>query len=179
MWEHTKTCLKQGDISLPFPASLKGWEDDIKQWPRVTYSRIFSYFIESVASDGEAMNNLKGSEGYQYLHSNKVGRVLHKAIGDYVYLKADVEPSQRLNVSHHQAWVLVLALTGEIQTAGCSCIAGQGRSCSHAGAILWKVSPCNVRPICLGKLGKCIVFCSFLYLIWTIRVLNKASIHID
>ena len=39
------------------------------------------------------MNNLKSSEAYQYLHSNKVGRVLLKEVGhNLIFLKADVEP---------------------------------------------------------------------------------------
>ena len=124
---------------MPDGQSSPGWEDDLKKWPQITYTSIFSYFINSVATDGEAMNNLKSSESYQYLHSNKVGRVLIKEVGhNLVYLKADIEPSQSLKVPHHRSWVLVSS-AGEIQTAGCSCVAGPGPSCSHAGAILWKV----------------------------------------
>ena len=68
----------------------------MKKWPKITYSRIFSYFLNSAALDGEAMNNLKSSEAYQYLQSNKVGRVLLKEIAglNLIYLKADIEPSQ-------------------------------------------------------------------------------------
>lgn len=110
----------------------------MKKWPRITYGSIFSYFVESLASDGEAMDNLKSSEAYQYLHSNKVGRVLVKTVDKYIYLKADIEPSQSLKSPYHQAWV-VTTEAGEVQPAGCSCIAGLQRSCSHA-AVLWKVS---------------------------------------
>ncbi len=77
---------------------------------------MFSYFVDSVACDGKAISNLKSSEAYQYLHSSKVGCVLFKDVGnDFVYLKAYVEPSQSLNVSHHKAWVLV-SMSGVIQT---------------------------------------------------------------
>lgn len=140
MWEHNHNELKKGETSVPLPSAVDGWEDDVKKWPRITYGSIFSYFVASVACDGTAMSNLKSSEAYQYLHSDKVGRVLFKDVGnDLVYLKADVEPSQSLHVAHHKAWVLA-SVTGEVQTAGCSCIAGPGRSCSHAAALLWKVS---------------------------------------
>ena len=52
------------------------------------------------------MNGLKSSEAYQYLHSNKLRRILLMDVGhNLVYLlyilKADVEPSQSLNVPHH------------------------------------------------------------------------------
>ena len=141
MWEHQLSDLKRDNLTIPLPSHIEGWEDDMKKWPKITYSCIFSYFVNSVATDGEAMNNIKSSEAYQYLHSNKVGPVLLKEVVGHnlIYLKADVEPSQSLKVPHHRAWVLVSA-SGEIQTAGCSCIAGKGRSCSHAAAILWKVN---------------------------------------
>ncbi len=126
------TELIKDSISIPVPSLTEEWKDDLKKWPRITYSSIFSYFVDSVACDGKAMSNLKSSEAYQYLHNNKVGRVLFKDVGnDFVYLKADVDPSQSLNVSHHKAWVLV-STSVVIQMAGCSC--------SHAAAVMWKVS---------------------------------------
>ena len=48
----------------------------MKKWPKITYRSIFSYFLNSADLDREAMNNLKSSEAYHYLRSNKVGRVL-------------------------------------------------------------------------------------------------------
>ena len=96
-----------------------------------------AYFVESMSCDSQAMMNLKSIEAYQYLHSEKVGQVWLKEITeDLVYLKAKIEPSQSLKTTHHKAWVLV-SKTGVIQTAGCLCIAGLGRS---AAALLWKVS---------------------------------------
>ncbi len=155
MWEHKLNKLKKGEIIVPFPSAVDGWEDDIKKWPRITYGNIFSYFVDSVACDGKAMSNLKSSEAYQYLYSDKVGRVLFKDVGnDLVYLKADIEPSQSLHISHHKARVLA-SVTGEVQTAGCSCIAGPGHSCSHAAALMWKVS--KVRKIKGSKIVYCIV----------------------
>lgn len=143
---------------LPLPSSVTDWEDEVKKWPRITYASIFSYIIGAVDSDGEAMNNLKSAEAYQYLHSNKVGPVLIKSVGhDMVYLKADVEPSQTLTVPHHQAWVLA-QMSGEVQTAGCSCIAGPGRSCSHATAIMWKVC-CKLSVEALSYHNLCISLC--------------------
>ena len=94
MWEQ----LRQDSITISLPNNIEGWEDDVKKLPRITYSSRFSYFLNSAASDGEAMNSLKSSEVYQCLHSNKVGYVLLKEIVGHnlIYLKADVEPSQSL-----------------------------------------------------------------------------------
>jgi len=46
-------------------------------------------------------------------------------------------------------------VTGEVQTAGCSCIAGPGCSCSHAAALLLKVS--KIRIIKATEMYYCIV----------------------
>lgn len=139
-WEHGATTLTGDDgVTLPHPHCVQNWEDNMQTWPSVTYSKICAYFIESMAIDGKAMDNLKASEAYQYLHSSKVNRVLSYKHNCFVYLKAMVEPSQSLNNTWHNAWVLVTD-SGDVKTAGCSCVAGPGRSCSHAAAILWKVT---------------------------------------
>lgn len=85
MWEQ----LRQDSITISLPNNIEGWEDDVKKLPRITYSSRFSYFLNSAASDGEAMNSLKSSEVYQCLHSNKVGYVLLKEIVGHnlIYLK--------------------------------------------------------------------------------------------
>ena len=67
---------------------------------------------------------------------------------DLVFLKADVLPSQS-KTSVHSAWVFATSSV-IIKTFGCSCIAGQGKSCSHAAVILWKVS-CAKEWLCLSR----------------------------
>ena len=57
---------------------------------------------------------------------------------DFIFLKAEVEHSQSINKSKHLAWVMTRPI-GIIETVGCSCIAGLGKLCSHAAAVIWKV----------------------------------------
>lgn len=136
-WEETIHTLKSsGGICLPHPRDVSEWGDDMKQWPQITYGDIFNYFVLSLGVDGSAMRNFKSTEAYQYLHSGKVGRVLVHLEEEYVFLKASVSPSQA-STSSHLAWVLATS-NGAVETTGCTCIAGLGRSCSHAAAILWK-----------------------------------------
>lgn len=138
-WEYGETSLQRSDgLILPHPSSPLMWVDDMKKWPEVTYGDIFNYFVLSQGVDGASMKNYKSTEAYQYLHSGKVGRVLLHSEGDFVFLKANVHPSQSSSPCH-SAWVL-LSKQGSVETTGCSCIAGLGRSCSHAASILWKVS---------------------------------------
>ena len=73
MWEHNLTELKNGNIIIPLPSAVTAWEDEVKKWPRITYSSIFSYFIESVSCDGKAMMNLKTSEASSIYTARKSG----------------------------------------------------------------------------------------------------------
>ena len=138
-WQHSLNDLTGDGITIPHPNSVQNWVDNMATWPNITYSKICAYFVDSIATDGKAMDSLKASEAYQCLHSDKVGCVISYKHDRFVYLKANVEPSQCLNSVWHNAWVLVTE-AGEVKTAGCTCVAGPGRSCSHAAAILWKVT---------------------------------------
>ena len=114
------------------------WIDDTKRWPPMDYKNIFNYLVLSEGVDGESMENYKSMDSYVHFESGKVGTVLvYEAAPGFLYLKAEVRPSQPVNNAKHTAWVLTMS--DGVETAGCECLAGRGRSCSHAGAILWKV----------------------------------------
>lgn len=140
-WLHGSDYLtSNGDntVKVPHPSTLTEWVDDMKQWPDVSYVDIVNYFVLSEGVDGEELRNYKSTEAYNYLHSNKIGKVLCKKHSEFTLLKAEVEPSQSTNKPKQLAWVMMRA-NGVIETVGCSCIAGLGKSCSHAAAIIWKV----------------------------------------
>lgn len=57
---------------------------------------------------------------------------------NFVLLKTEVRPPQRTNADFHKPWVLSSAV-GIVYKADCSCIGGGCMSCSHVGALLWKI----------------------------------------
>lgn len=84
-------------MKVPHPSTLTEWVDDMKQWPDVSY-----YFVFSEGVDGEELRNYKSTEAYNYLHSNKIGKVLcKKKKGEFTFLKAQVEHSQSTNKPKH------------------------------------------------------------------------------
>ena len=142
-WVHEPTCLKHArdGIELVHPTKVpsSAWIDDTKRWPPMDYKNIFNYLVLSEGVEGESMENYKSMDSYVYFESGKVGAVLvYEAASGFFYLKAEVTPSQSVNNAKHTAWVLTTS-DGVVETVGCECLAGRGRSCSHAGAILWKV----------------------------------------
>ncbi|XP_061582286.1 uncharacterized protein LOC133447589 [Cololabis saira] len=138
-WEHGSTTLTGAGVTLPHPSSVQDWQDDVTTCPCITTSKIISYFLQSKEIDAKAMDNLKASEEYLYVHPNKVGCVMSYKHDGFVFLKADVESSsQCVNKEEYTAWVLVTE-AGEVRTAGCSCGADPGRTCPHSFVILLKV----------------------------------------
>ncbi len=161
-WQHlTENIVKNGVFTIPHPSKVTSWADNMSIWPSITTSKIFSYFIDSMAVDGNAINNLKSSEAFQYLHSDKVGCALVHDMDSLIYLKADVQPSQSVNNSAHNAWVLVTK-TGDVETAGCTCIAGPGRS--HA------------RPPCFGRYGSPSYACIKMFVCIRVIIYNRTRV---
>ena len=54
-------------------------------------------------------------------------------------MKANVNPSQRLNDEPHTPWVAINRESISVMNAHCTCIAGLGESCTHIGALLFKI----------------------------------------
>ena len=88
------------------------------------------------------MKNRKSLEAHNQFTSGWVRTVHyypveHKSIAIF---KAEVTPSQRINDECHTPWVaLSMKDTVHVIAAHCSCMAGLGESCSHIGALLFKM----------------------------------------
>jgi hypothetical protein len=135
--------LKLDGTTEENPPSLDSanWIDDMRVWPPILYGDIWNFLVMSEAVDGAAMKNFKGLESYQYFQSRHVGIVWccrPEKEGKCVYLKTDVTPGQAVNKPNYKAWVRCDD-DGTVQTGHCTCMAGLGKSCSHIGALLWKV----------------------------------------
>ena len=114
------------------------WIDDMRSWPNLMYGDIYNYLITSKAVDGEEMKNFKSLQSYNYFQSGNVDRILHFVAPDNnIVLKANVRSSQ--TVSRTNDAYVVCTKEGTVEKAWCTCMAGLGLSCSHVGALLWKI----------------------------------------
>lgn len=90
------------------------------------------------------MRNYKSLDNFDYFKSECDDRVLHynfKHVNiheNFVLPKTEVRPSQKTNADFHKPWVLCRAVR-TVYKDDCSCIAGKFMSCSHVGALLWKI----------------------------------------
>ncbi|XP_077484740.1 uncharacterized protein LOC144094696 [Amblyomma americanum] len=142
--------LISGNLVYAHPDEIKDWTEGMLDWPELKGQDIVYYLVHSKACDHQEVRCYKSLESYNYLQSGWVGEVLlHKVNEDIVLLKEDVTPSQALKNKPHRVWVSAKK-EGEALNAGCTCMAGQARVCSHVSAVLWKVD-CAVSRGLSGK----------------------------
>ena len=91
----------------PHSSVLTEWADDVKQWPDVSYIDIVNYLTFSEGVEGRELRSYKSTEAYNYLHINKIGKVLLKKHSKFIFLKAAVEPSHSINQAKHTAWIML------------------------------------------------------------------------
>lgn len=99
--------------------------------------------IFSKAYDGKEMKSFRSLWGQNYVNSRWLGDIQSINVGQNVFLKAKVSPSQPgVGRADYHAWILI-ASDGEdsykIENASCTCPAGLGRGCSHISAIGYAV----------------------------------------
>ena len=136
----TMTSTIKETIPSVTPKDVKNeWIDDMRDWPDIQYGDIYNYLVSNKACDGLEMKNYKSMDSYNYFKSGSVGKILHHIVDDnYIIMKTDVRPSQRVRNEHHSPW-MVCHFNGTIHNGGCSCMAGKYKTCSHVGAMLWKL----------------------------------------
>ena len=117
---------------------ISTWIDDMRSWPNVMYDDIYNYLISSKAVDGQEMKNFKSLQSYNYFQSGNVRQITHCSYEDSdIMLKADVRSSQ--TVTRANEVYVHCKQDGTVVKGWCSCMAGQGHSCSYIGALLWKL----------------------------------------
>ncbi|XP_042144335.1 uncharacterized protein LOC115311463 [Ixodes scapularis] len=121
------------------PEDVTMWIDDIRLWPGIRQADIVYYLLSTQACDLKDVKAFKSLDSYNYLQCGWVGALsVHQVDEAVTYIKGQVKPSQAVNNPAKNVWVCAKN-TGEVITAGCTCMAGQARVCSHVGAVLWKV----------------------------------------
>ncbi|KAH7945383.1 hypothetical protein HPB49_010296 [Dermacentor silvarum] len=139
-----------GGRSYDHPDMVKRWLDDMREWPAVRAPDIIFYLLNSKACDLQAVKNYRSLESYNYLQSGWVGKLLvHRIDQELSYVRGEVSPSQAVSGTPRTAWICA-KMCGEVMTAGCTCMAGKGKVCSHVGAILWKID----MAVCQGLTTK-------------------------
>ncbi|KAH6945881.1 hypothetical protein HPB50_010460 [Hyalomma asiaticum] len=117
---------REDTLAYTHPDGIEDWVDDTREWPEIGQLNIAYYLVEANACDLRQVCNYKALESYNYVQSGWVGQLLAHKVNDEVVL---VKPS------------------GEVLRAGYTCVAGQGRVCSHVGAVLWKIESAVSRGL--------------------------------
>lgn len=54
--------LKRDNVIKPLTSVINEWKDDLKKWPQIMYTSIFSYFNHSVVTDSEVMKRSEADQ---------------------------------------------------------------------------------------------------------------------
>ena len=106
------------------------------------YEDLVDYLINSKAYDGKQMKSFRALWGQNYVNSKWLGDIHSITVGQNIFLKANVSPSQPGTARQdYSAWILIIHDDNgyKIANASCTCPAGLGRSCSHISAIAYAV----------------------------------------
>ena len=114
---------KLKDVNLdccPYQVPSDAWKSNPTRWLDLEFPDIYVYLIETPdIFIREFMKNKTGS--------------------NFMILRADIMPSQRLNENPHLPRVAINLRGTLVETAHCTCMAGLGELCSHIGALLFKL----------------------------------------
>ncbi|XP_076076008.1 uncharacterized protein LOC143046832 [Mytilus galloprovincialis] len=122
----------KGIVPDPLIDLTSGWVTESKgvsMWPPTMYYDIATFLQkkEDKSLSDRLMKDYKEGKAYSYFTSGWLKEVHYHHIDSnspYCFLKAECTASQRINDVPHTAWVLLEKISGEIQTAYCSCFAG-------------------------------------------------------
>ena len=126
----------------PYQIPADSWKNNPTKWPALEYPDISHYLEEtSGVFTRVSMKNRKSLEAHNQFISGWVRTVYHyqKTGSNFVILKTEVMPSQRLNKDPHAPWIAINSLSTMIETAHCTCMTGLGEPCSNIGAMLFKI----------------------------------------
>ena len=126
----------------PFQSVKEGWTKrcDALSKSRLSFDSINTYLIESRDDtfNEERREAYKSLKGYKYYRDELVRNVwckeFHRDL-DVLYFKGHVHASWTVGQSY-DVFVRIFA-NGTVGDGACSCVAGQGGTCSHVSALLF------------------------------------------
>ncbi|XP_041952352.1 uncharacterized protein LOC121712273 isoform X2 [Alosa sapidissima] len=125
----------------PYELSAGEWSRDMNALPPCTYMDMVNYLVYGVSyytkQQFKCYKSLESHEQFccgwvQDLQIYKPGGCKNTVV------LAKVMHSQRLSQPPLTPWV-ILAPSGEVVSAHCTCMAGVAESCTHVGALFFKV----------------------------------------
>ncbi|CAN7939073.1 unnamed protein product [Ixodes hexagonus] len=122
----------------PFALLRTDFVRDCKLWPRVEMTDIQDYpILKTSFVTRKQLKAYKCLDAHNYLISSWVQEPSLKSVSaNSVIVVSQVNHSQSLSISPLKVWLLVKD-DGEVVTAHCTCMAGNGEVCSHIAALLF------------------------------------------
>ncbi|KAK3106389.1 hypothetical protein FSP39_018991 [Pinctada imbricata] len=131
--------------TIPDPASLTNWSDDVTLIPSFTDSDIYNYLVLTMKSKRSMRAKIYFEDSH--VHSLKYHFVEENC--SHCVVKSKVIPSiptaNKKQNPDHDVWVCLSKVTGKVHSAHCNCTAGEGEACNHIGAMLYALEDVSKR----------------------------------
>ncbi|XP_026064445.1 uncharacterized protein LOC113047301 [Carassius auratus] len=125
----------------PYEVPTDQWIRDPDALPPITFPDIFTYFVCGVSAyTAEQFRNYKSLEAHVQFTNGWVHDLesFKPVSGENTVVRTKVMHSQRLNEPPLKPWVII-SNSGKVECAHCTCMAGVAETCTHVGALLFKV----------------------------------------
>ncbi|KAL3862566.1 hypothetical protein ACJMK2_008525 [Sinanodonta woodiana] len=119
---------------MPLPSSLNNWTKDLFNIPNFTDNDVYNYLVLTM----KAKRQLKSQVFFQdrHVHNVEFNNVSDEC--SHCYVRCKVIPSlPNSDKKDYTVWVILSKVTGNVNSADCSCTAGLGEACNHIGAMLY------------------------------------------
>ena len=129
---------ESGLMEDPLTSKKYIFSDEIKMFPKINIGQMFTYILNNKAFETEYIGQYKIRKAYAYFKSGFVDKLFVQNLSERNILRTSVTPSQRLNDSKHQLWIL-FDKDDSVFSSFCTCTAGFSKCCNHVVAALYKV----------------------------------------
>ncbi|XP_060557441.1 uncharacterized protein LOC132717883 [Ruditapes philippinarum] len=126
--------------TLVHPSYLDRWSDDLSNIPDLSEKDIYNYFVYKL----NTKRQLKSKVMYENRHVYNVQVNETDENQSHCFVKCKAIPSMpttnKKQCPDYNVWVMLSKMTGCINSAECSCTAGEGEGCNHVAALLYAIA---------------------------------------
>ncbi|XP_052818004.1 uncharacterized protein LOC128244025 [Mya arenaria] len=145
---------------MTHPSCIDSWSDDVSLIPDMTEKDIYNYFVYKLNTKCQ----LKSKVMYEDWHIHRVQVNNPDENESHCFVRCKAIPSMpstnQKQCPDYDVWVMLSKMTGCINSAECSCTAGEGEGCNHIAALLYGIADITEKKKD-GKLAPTSVKCKW------------------
>ncbi|KAK3098896.1 hypothetical protein FSP39_024075 [Pinctada imbricata] len=113
------------EVVLDRVTDIVDWYKNLSTLPNIEHYDVLIYLLHYCKWPEQRLKNFKNDNGYRLFLANHIDNVEISSTlrEEFVYVKATCVPETRQSATPYSVWILIKHVSGEILSAGCSCVA--------------------------------------------------------